>query len=301
MALSFRGTSGTALGLALISAVGWVDFLTGPDYGLSLLYLVPVVAGALLLGRIPGILLGVWATLAWFLADLGWSETPFPSMWNGVTRLVIYVGAAVAAARLQSDRRALRALYEREQSLSRTDFLTQLPNARSFLETLGAEIARRRQSGGAVCVMYVDVDRFKQVNDRFGHRAGDELLRRIGLGLRQAVRDTDVAARLGGDEFAVLLWDVDRAVVQGLAERIAANVEEAGGLYPDAGVRASIGIAYVDRPSGRAEEVLRSADEAMYGAKRGGGSGIAWARLPELTPPPRRPAERREPRRSRVP
>jgi diguanylate cyclase (GGDEF)-like protein len=213
---------------------------------------------------------------------------------------VIYVGAALAAARLQADRRRLRVLYEREQSLSRTDFLTELPNARSFLETLQAEMARRRQGGGAVCVMYVDVDRFKQVNDRFGHAAGDELLRRVGAGLRQAVRDTDVAARLGGDEFAVLLWDVDRDAVQGLAERILANVEEAGRPYAGAGVRASVGIVHLENSAASAAEVLRCADEAMYGAKHDGGARIAWARPPVDSPSARRSAgaERRVPRAS---
>jgi diguanylate cyclase (GGDEF)-like protein len=281
----------------VITAVGWLDFLTGPEYGLSLLYLGPIVAGTLSLGRTAGVVMGLAATVAWFLADLGWSETPLPSVWNGATRFVIYVGAALAAARLQADRRKLRVLYEREQSLSRTDFLTELPNARSFLETLSAEIARRRQGGGAVCVMYVDVDRFKLVNDRFGHAAGDELLRRVGAGLRQAVRDTDVAARLGGDEFAILLWDVDRDAVQGLAERILSNVEEAGRPYAGAGVRASVGIVHLENSAATAAEVLRLADEAMYGAKHDGGARIAWARPPiDSSSVPRAGAERREPR-----
>ena len=88
------------------------------------------------------------------------------------------------------------------------DSLTNLPNRLLFEELLTLAVARAQRSGWAVALMYLDVDRFKSVNDRFGHVAGDELLRQVGERLVSASRRTDSVARLGGDEFAVLLADI---------------------------------------------------------------------------------------------
>jgi len=160
------------------------------------------------------------------------------------------------------------------------DALTGLPNRTLFLEHLRAAVARRCTQ---TAVLYVDVDRFKAVNDRFGHACGDRLLQAVAERLRAAVRPSDVVSRLSGDEFAILCEDLsDEQTAGAIAARCADTI--ARPLDDDARVRAtaSIGIAFVERHEGRdpssaadaAEALLRAADAAMYRAKSRGGGAI---------------------------
>ena len=119
-------------------------------------------------------------------------------------------------------------------------------------------------------VLFLDLDDFKAVNDRWGHAAGDELLRAVARRVTHCVRSTDTVARLGGDEFAVLLPDGDLSRATGVAERILAHLQQplnVGGrvLF----VTASVGGA-LTRPAESAAELLHRADTAMYTAKRAG-------------------------------
>jgi diguanylate cyclase (GGDEF)-like protein len=151
-----------------------------------------------------------------------------------------------------------------------TDALTGLPNRRLFKDRVGVGLARSRRRG-ALAVLFVDLDGFKDVNDSFGHAAGDELLVTVGERLATCLRSGDTAARLGGDEFAVLADELDGqtgAVV--LAERILARLSEPSVMHGKVlTVRASIGIA-LGAPGMSTEEILRNADVAMYTAKAAG-------------------------------
>jgi diguanylate cyclase (GGDEF)-like protein len=277
----------TAATLAVIAGIGWIDYRTGPEYGLSLLYLVPITASAWWLGALSGLASALAASVAWILADVAWHDTPGPSTWNGFTRVAIYVGAAWVTNRLHADRAVLRQLLKAEQQLSRTDPVTRLPNARSFLETLASEIARTRQHLRPLCVAYLDVDGFKNVNDLYGHAAGDELLGRIGALIRDSVRISDVPARMGGDEFAILFWDVERHEAEEVARRLVAGVERLGSAHPGAEPGASVGIAWFRRPPADPQEVLTRADEAMYRAKFAGRNRLSvWSDEPHPPAPP---------------
>jgi diguanylate cyclase (GGDEF)-like protein len=168
--------------------------------------------------------------------------------------------------------------YDRLQAqlamLSQTDPLTGLPNRRGFVtRALGAMTAARRH-GGACAVVMLDLDRFKAINDGFGHPAGDAVLRGTALAITQAVRGSDVAGRLGGEEFALLLPGEDVDGAARLAERLRAVV--AAGVAHPAGpgsrVTFSAGIAGLD-PGGAEdglEAALAAADRALYAAKAGG-------------------------------
>ncbi|WP_345776353.1 bifunctional diguanylate cyclase/phosphodiesterase [Luteimonas salinisoli] len=156
---------------------------------------------------------------------------------------------------------------------ARHDQLTGLPNREHLLERLDAAIARMHEPGTSpFAVLFLDLDRFKLVNDSVGHAAGDELLVEAGRRVRRTLATTDVVARLGGDEFAILLEDVDTPAV---AEAVAARVLEALSspvwvagreLFPSA----SIGIAIWQPRYRHGEELLRDADAAMYRAKARG-------------------------------
>ncbi|MFP5364507.1 MAG: putative bifunctional diguanylate cyclase/phosphodiesterase [Thermoleophilia bacterium] len=153
------------------------------------------------------------------------------------------------------------------------DGLTGLPNRTLAVDRLEMALASRRRDGDGVAVLMIDFDRFKTINDSFGHQAGDELLAALGSRLTGAVRSNDTVARLGGDEFVVICdakAGIDNVVL--VAERIlraiAAPIVARSGEHD---LSASIGIVLADATHGSAAELLRDADAAMYRAKQRGG------------------------------
>jgi diguanylate cyclase (GGDEF)-like protein len=157
-------------------------------------------------------------------------------------------------------------------ALARADGLTGLANRNTFVERLAEACARARRSGGRFAVLFVDLDHFKQINDRRGHGAGDAVLIEVGKRLRSAVRETDLVARLGGDEFAILLdggTDAQgaEAVAEKLREMLAADGEGADRV---ALTTASIGISLYSPQCATPGELLEQADRALYRAKQQG-------------------------------
>lgn len=161
-----------------------------------------------------------------------------------------------------------------------TDPLTWLFNRRHFDRRLEAEANRAKRSQHLLALLIVDVDRFKQINDRFGHRAGDHVLKSVAAAITQAVRLYDVPTRYGGDEFAVLLPEADTEAASVVARRI---IERTTAMplpaaMADAGstISLSIGVATYPRPSADPSTLVEAADAAMYRAKRAGGGLRVW-------------------------
>ncbi len=153
------------------------------------------------------------------------------------------------------------------------DGLTRIHNRRSFDERLVQELKRHQRYRQPLSLLMIDVDHFKQVNDTFGHLAGDEVLRRIGQILQDSLRSTDLAARYGGEEFAVLLPHTPEQDSQKLAERIRKRIEDTNFGLADKGFRvtASIGVAALAAGSLQKEDdLVLKADQALYTAKRNG-------------------------------
>ncbi|HCF9839792.1 TPA: diguanylate cyclase [Pseudomonas aeruginosa] len=150
------------------------------------------------------------------------------------------------------------------------DPLTGLGNRKAFDEQLGQALLRAGSGGSELALLYLDLDRFKEVNDRFGHDVGDALLRTVAERVRSTLRQPDKAYRLGGDEFAVLLEDSQENNPQRLAERLLAALVQPIALNGERidFVTPSIGIALYPRHAGDAEGLVRAADSAMYQAKR---------------------------------
>lgn len=157
------------------------------------------------------------------------------------------------------------------------DMLTGLANRREFERRLEMALHRLDQLQGPHALMFIDLDKFKPVNDSCGHEAGDDLLRRITDELRKQMRAEDLLARLGGDEFAILIENCDLESAMRIAENARLAVESApfewGGR--SFGVTLSIGLVSVKRPGTTKEEALRAADSACYSAKRGGRNQLA--------------------------
>ncbi|WP_374675515.1 putative bifunctional diguanylate cyclase/phosphodiesterase [Ideonella sp.] len=188
----------------------------------------------------------------------------------------------------------LEALEGRHAELHRqamVDALTGLPNRRLFAElfTHAASVARRGQQ--PLALLFIDLDRFKQVNDTLGHRAGDELLRVLGQRMRTVMRGSDLVGRLAGDEFVALLSEVEDAqAVAHAALRLIHAIEQPVPLpgQPDVQmqVSASIGIARFPADGRRFDELLQRADQAMYRAKAAGRGRFALYRAQDDAPEP---------------
>ena len=161
---------------------------------------------------------------------------------------------------------------EQLRELAALDDLTKLPNRRQFLESLETEFARARRYERPLSVLMIDIDHFKQVNDRHGHSVGDEVLQCLASRIRGISRQTDLLGRLGGDEFAVALLQSDEASALLVAERLCRAVADEP--FEAAGNRlwltVSVGVAARRPPIENAAELLRLADQAQYSAKSGG-------------------------------
>jgi diguanylate cyclase (GGDEF)-like protein len=158
--------------------------------------------------------------------------------------------------------------------LARHDTLTGLPNRRMFFDRLEHAIANSRRSGKQLAVLFIDLDRFKDINDSFGHAVGDGVLIRVASLLKSAVREVDTVARLGGDEFVILLDTIDdpqhvTVIIRKLHTLFQRPMRMGG---HELQVHASIGAGIFPRDGNDADELMQNADQAMYHSKKDGKS-----------------------------
>lgn len=218
-----------------------------------------------------------------------WVEASFRLVNDSVTGAP---GAIIAVMRDVSLRKAaedeLQAANAALQALATTDALTEIANRRSFDLALERECRRAKRARRSVAVIIVDVDRFKSYNDRYGHLAGDDCLRRVAVAMSKVVqRPGDLLARYGGEEFAVILPDTDRRGAALVANNMrcaieALAIEHADSDYGHVTISAGIGSAVVDH-DGMEDILLHEADVALYQAKRGGRNRV----FPIFDPRPR--------------
>ncbi|MDX8533205.1 EAL domain-containing protein [Mesorhizobium sp. VK25A] len=174
--------------------------------------------------------------------------------------------------RLRRASAALQTSQDQAQYLAFHDTLTGLPNRALFEDRLRRTLLFASKDGTRVALLYLDLDRFKHINDTLGHPAGDQLVRQTAARLRHTIREVDTVARLGGDEFAVILLDVpDAGSAEDIAERLLAKLREPFRLIDDqVFVSASVGIALSSGSETDADDLLRKADIALYEAKKNG-------------------------------
>ena len=224
----------------------------------------------------------IWSTqyLFYFLFAIGY-QFPELSMGSGiylgrfVSWTTCYLGFVLFLQVYDSHINESRRDQQRLQYLANHDKLTRLANRALFDERLNAAIKHCDRHGGAMALMYVDLDKFKPVNDRYGHSVGDEVLQRIAERLLRTTRPQDTIARVGGDEFAVIIEHVDTMdvipqIADAVLARVNAPVSTSAGTI---GVTGSLGISLYPHDSENAEQLKQQADIAMYSAKR---SNIAW-------------------------
>jgi diguanylate cyclase (GGDEF)-like protein len=233
--------------------------------------------------RAAGWFLIAWALLEGFtiaaaLRLLTSSPDSDPLYYYGLPLSMVAASILVAlgvADRLRAQRVALSDAERRAQ----TDPLTGVLNRRSLIERLDAACSRAKARGLPIALLFIDLDHFKQINDNFGHQAGDACLRAIIDPIHAELRQSDVIGRYGGEEFVVILSSADAAAATPIAQRILERVADVRvhGYGAPIGVTCSIGIATSDTLGIWGEPLLAQADAAVYVAKRSGRNKIHLA------------------------
>jgi diguanylate cyclase (GGDEF)-like protein len=271
------------LGLATVGLLGTADYATGRDVSFSVFYLAPVALVTWRAGRARGLVVSVLAAAVWGGVDLAAGSrysSPLIPAWNTLARLGFFVTTSWLLD-------AVRRAHAAERDLARTDPLTGVANARAFHELLDRELSRMGRAGSPLTLAYLDLDRFKAVNDALGHDSGDRLLRDVATRIARSLRAQDLVARLGGDEFVLLLPDPDATAAPAALERCLGVVREAVAGCPGVpvGVGATIGAVVFTRPPASSDDALRAADDRMYEGKRAGRGCLVvrnWPPTPEV-------------------
>ena len=261
--------------LALAFAGGLVALTDGFNSPFTFTFPLIVGAGALLVAPRVALILATLATAAYLAAGMYVDPNPTtgPLVQMAVNLTGLYLLAYIGASVGREQRRARDAAIR----MSTVDALTGLYNRSFFFTALEREIARGDRSGRAFCLVMLDLDDLKSVNDRYGHISGDQVLRNVADIVKGGVRKIDVAARYGGDEFVALLPETDPTGGWVLAEKIRLTVAEQGfaGVEPQPTV--SVGVVSYPADGRSADALLVSADRAMYASKRGGKNRVARA------------------------
>lgn len=263
----------SVLGIMLLLIVGVVDWYHQGPLAFSVLYLSPIALVAWYGGRYGAIALCTVAATIYFWVELksygyqSWAVV----FWNTTVHVLIFA----TVTKLILD---LEQAYKRESHLAQTDGLTGAVNWRFFQETLTAELNRRNRYLYAISLAYIDIDNFKQVNDQFGHRRGDQFLQAVAAEMIHGVRDSDLVARVGGDEFVCFMPHTNapdaQRVIDRLYQRLLTTTDESG--LP---VGFSIGVVTDEVEILSAEDLLKTADKLMYEAKAAGKNRVVYQSL----------------------
>jgi diguanylate cyclase (GGDEF)-like protein len=254
------------LAVGLVAFVAWIDLVTGEQLSVSIFYVGPVFLLTWFVSRRAGVAGAFLCAGARLALALG-TDSPVPrlvAVWNTDVELGLFLLCAFAFG-------TLKETLDREQVRSRTDLLTGVASRRAFFDRLEIEIERSRRDGSTTTLAYVDLDDFKDVNDRLGHASGDALLQRTAQRMVSWLRATDFVARIGGDEFAILLPRTDAEAGRRLLTELSSKLLEA---TETGAVSLSVGAITFGPTDENADELLGRADEHMYRVKSQGKKSV---------------------------
>ncbi len=250
-----------------LTVVSALVSLLGPGY-LWPLFLFPLVLGAVFFFELGSLAVTVWLGNFFVLYYSFAGPATTEAVRQALLGTALFFACGLLLGRVQ--RRSRNTARELAAS-TLTDRLTGLYNYGTFVDYLHNEVTKVDRYGGELCLLMLDLDHFKQFNDRHGHEAGNELLRTLGAGIRALVRTADLAARYGGEEFAVLIRG-DESHGYELAERLRRAVETTTIEVRGEPVCATLSAGIATYPAGATDEaeLIESADAALYESKRRG-------------------------------
>lgn len=267
------------LASAVLIAVYLVDAVTPTRMSFYLFYFIPLSLTAYRSGTVFTWIMTALCALAWVGANASTIRHDGIAIycWNAAIRTLTFVyisGLILKLAKEHEDVRQaheqMRWMFQQEKRHSRLDALTQVANTRGFKEELTEEVERCRRFGHPLSLLYLDIDKFKTLNDTHGHLYGDEVLTGVAGALKKSVRSVDMIGRLGGDEFIVLLPETPKEGAEACARKVLECVRK------DTGLSVSVGTASYTGTYPATDEMIRRADNAMYQAKKAGGHRV-WA------------------------
>jgi len=254
-----------AASTALLLLLGWIDGVTG-DYSLIIFYLIPVSITAWFVSKRCGILFCLLAVVVRIVADDGSTTLHFARSalhyWNELIEFLFLLIMSVLFS-------ALKTNLDNEKELASRDPLTNTLNRRSFFDLAEYELNRSRRYELPFTVAYIDLDNFKDVNDRMGHKTGDELLNIVVETIRGNIRVTDILSRFGGDEFVILLPNTEGVAARTFLDKLHEHLNRAM-LDNNWPVSFSIGAVTYIQPPVSVDEVIHQADDLMYRVKHSG-------------------------------
>jgi diguanylate cyclase (GGDEF)-like protein len=262
----FPNAAPLLLGVVLVALIAAADWATGPELSFSVLYMGAVIAVTWLGSRRHGMLIAGLASAESLLATVVANDSVgLADVWNASTQFVVLI---LVAALIGSLRHALAD----QRRMAMVDPLTGAMNRRAFQLVAERERLRAGREGTPLTLAYFDIDRFKEINDRLGHGAGDRLLAEFSTAVDEMIRGTDLFARMGGDEFVLLLPDTDAREAMLVVDRVRKLLldDETAG-HP---ATTSVGIATFRFPPSTVDALLAEADDLLYQAKDRGGDTV---------------------------
>ncbi len=249
--------------LVLVASIAFCDYQTKADISFYVFYSIPIFIASWFIGGGVGIIVSFASSLAWGMVDLKTEENSLAIFYlDTLLRIIFFTAVSLLISFLHN-------AFEREKNSAHTDFLTGLPNRRTFLERMSTEIERAKRYNRPLTIAYIDLDNFKTLNDRYGHAVGDEALQKIAARLRQNIRASDLVARMGGDEFLLYLPETNGSQAMSSLTHLQSSLNEVtqGQKLP---ITFSIGAVTYDIPSCSPDEMIKAADRIMYSAKSAG-------------------------------
>jgi len=258
------------ISIALVILLGVLDYLTG-DLSLLVFIFVPLFLATWFVGKTAGFIIILISTILTPIVDLlapGSSACSTTYEWDLFSKLLFFVIVVYCLSELKDTLR-------REAELARRDSLTGVFNGRAFVDLARREINRAQRYSRPFAFAYMDIDNFKEVNDTFGHNAGDTVLQIFSEAIKNNIRTVDIFARLGGDEFALLLPETKPEETKVVIERLRNLVMDA--LRKNGwSVTFSIGVATFLKAPEVVDEMIKRSDALMYSAKKSGKNMIKY-------------------------
>jgi diguanylate cyclase (GGDEF)-like protein len=259
------------IALLLLLVIGYLDYLTGYEYSVAVLYLIPVTLAGWFTNRLSALILSVLSAVSWYVANnLAGLSYPQPQVgyWNAAIWLAILVIFSLVLS-------AAKKIVSREKESASIDAITDLMTSRAFQPVAGAELLRARRYKRPFTMATIDIDRFNQANRRLGRVSADLILKTVADTLRTRLRNTDLIARVGGDEFVALLPETNYSSGSVVISKLQTHLLKAMERHHWEITFSICAVTYY-RYETSLREVFQETDKLMQDVKARGGNAIRF-------------------------